>query len=152
VDVDGSAPAVASGSIEIEAAPEVVWDVLTTIGDWPSWNPDVRTAALDGDLAPGTTFRWKAGPGTITSTIQELDPPHRITWTGRTVGIKAIHVYRLEAGATGTSVVSEESWAGLPVRLLRGFLRKQLQRSTDTGLQHLKREAERRSAGSPIRE
>lgn len=147
MDVDRSAPAVASGSIEIEAAPEVVWDLLTTVEAWPSWNPDIRTAELDGDLAPGATFRWKAGPGTITSTIQELDPPHRITWKGRTFGIKAIHVHRLDPSTTGTRVVSEESWAGLPVRLLRGSLRKQLRKSTDAGLQHLKREAERRSAG-----
>jgi hypothetical protein len=147
VDVDRSAPAVASGSIEIEAPPEVVWDVLTNIEAWPSWNPEVRTATVDGELRPYATFRWKAGPGTITSTIQELDPPNRITWRGSTVGIRAIHVYRLEAGPSGTSVVSEESWAGLPVRLLRGFLGRQLQKSTDAGLQHLKREAERRSSG-----
>lgn len=148
MDVDRSAPAVASGSIEIEVAPEVVWDVLTNIEAWPSWNPGVRTAALDGELTRGATFRWEAGPGTITSTIQELDPPNRITWRGSTVGIKAIHVYRLEASASGTSVVSEESWAGLPVRLLRGIFRKQLQKNTDAGLRHLKHEAERRSSAS----
>lgn len=148
MDVDRSAPAVASGSTEIGAPPEVVWDVLTNIEAWPSWNPEVRTAAVDGELGPGATFRWKAGPGTITSTIQELDPPNRITWRGSTVGIKAIHVYRLEASASGTSIVSEESWTGLPVRLLRGLLRRQLQKSTDAGLQRLKREAERRSSAS----
>lgn len=148
MDVDRSAPAAASGSIGIEAAPEVVWDVLTNIEAWPSWNPGVRTAVLDGQLVPGATFRWKAGPGTITSMIQELDPPNRITWRGSTVGIKALHVYRIEASTSGTSVVSEEWWAGLPVRLLRGLLRKQLQKSTDAWLRHLKREAECRSSAS----
>ncbi len=33
--------------------------------------PSVKSVAMQGDLAEGSTFRWKAGPGTITSTIQQ---------------------------------------------------------------------------------
>ena len=43
------------------AAPiERVWAVLTAVEEWPSWNPAVKSAALDGPLAEGSTFRWKA--------------------------------------------------------------------------------------------
>jgi hypothetical protein len=38
----------------------------------------------------------ESGPGTITSTIREIDAPRRIAWTGKTFGINATHVYRLE--------------------------------------------------------
>jgi hypothetical protein len=53
-------------------------------------------ARMEGDLAPGTSFEWKVGPGTIRSTLREVDRPRVLGWTGKTMGIPAIHVYRLE--------------------------------------------------------
>ncbi len=148
MEIDSDAPAVARGEIEVAAPPEVVWGVLTDIADWPSWNPDVKSASLEGALASGTQFRWKAGPGTITSTIQTVEPPRRIEWTGTTFGIKAIHVHQLEQKDGGTIVSSAESWDGLPVRLLRGSMAKSLQKAVDSGLQYLKVETERRDRPS----
>jgi hypothetical protein len=119
MDIDTSAPAVARGEIEVAASPETIWDILTDIWEWPSWNPDVKSASLEGPLAKGTKVRWKPGPGTITSTLRSVEPPHLIAWTGTTFGIKAKHVYRLERRDDATIVKSEESWDGLLVRLLR---------------------------------
>jgi len=143
MEIDSGAPAVARGEIDVAASPETIWRVLTEVGSWPAWNPDVKSASLEGPLAVGTQFRWKAGPGTITSTLQSIEPPHRIGWTGRTFGINAIHVHRLERQGETTNVTSEESWDGLLVRLLRRPLRKTLEKSVNSGLQHLKAEAER---------
>jgi uncharacterized protein YndB with AHSA1/START domain len=145
VEVDRNAPLVGRAEIDVAAAPEAVWELVAGIERWPSWNPDVKSAALEGDLAPGSTFRWKAGPGTIVSTLRHVDPPQEIAWTGKTMGIAAVHVYRLEPRDGGTHVVSEESWAGLPVRLLRGRMAKTLQTGLEAGLSHLKSAAERRS-------
>lgn len=146
MEIDKDAPAVSYAEIEVAASPEIVWAVLTGIERWPSWNPDVKSASLAGLLAQGAQFRWKAGPGTITSTLQLVEPPHVIAWTGKTFGIKAVHVYRLEPQGDTTIVKSEESWDGLVVRLLRGSMTKRLQESTESGLRHLKTEAERRTA------
>jgi hypothetical protein len=148
VEIDASAPAVGRGEIDVAASPEIVWDVLTSIAGWPSWNPDVRSAALEGPLTKGTRFRWKAGPGTITSTLEAVEPPHLIAWTGTTLGVSAVHVHRLEARGGATRVRSEESWDGLLVRLLRGRMTKTLQEAIESGLRHLKTEAERRSAAT----
>jgi hypothetical protein len=145
MDVNPAAPAIARGQIEIAASAETVWQVLTEIGNWPKWNPDVKSASLDGSLAAGTKFRWKAGPGTITSTIGTVEPPRRIDWAGTTFGIKAIHVHELERREANTLVRSAESWDGLPVRVLRRSMGKNLQKAIDSGLQHLKIEAERRA-------
>jgi uncharacterized protein YndB with AHSA1/START domain len=145
VEIDTSAPATAHAEATIAAPPESVWEVLTDVAGWPSWNPDVKSAALEGPLAVGTRFRWKAGPGTITSTLQVVEPPRSIGWTGTTLGIKATHVHRLEGTNGDTVVTSDESWDGLLVRLLRGPMRKTLQRSLDGGLGALKAEAERRA-------
>jgi uncharacterized protein YndB with AHSA1/START domain len=146
MEINQHAAAVARAEIEVAAPPEIVWAVLADIDSWPSWNPEVKSASLDGPLTKGTQFRWKAGPGTITSTIQIVEPPRLIAWTGKTVGIAAIHVYRLEPRGDATIVASEESWDGLVVKLLRRPLAKTLQKTTDSGLRHLKTEAERRAA------
>ncbi len=55
------APAVGSGEIEIAASPEIVWEVLTALDRWPTWNPDVTAVTVQGPLAEGTEFRWKKG-------------------------------------------------------------------------------------------
>ena len=148
MEVNTGAPAVARGEIEVAASPEIVWRVLTDIANWPNWNPEVKSASLEGALAAVTQFRWKAGPGTITSTLQSVEPPHRIEWTGTTFGIKAIHVHRLELQDGKTIVRSAESWDGLPVRLLRRPMAKSLQKAIDSGLRHLKIEAERQASNT----
>jgi hypothetical protein len=139
------APVVGTSETQIGAAPEVVWEVLTGIAHWPSWNPDVKSAALDGELAAGSEFRWKAGPGTITSTVQRIDRLRRIAWTGRTFGIDAMHLYALEPRGRTTFVRTEESYDGFVARRFRGQLQKRLDRALEDGLRHLKIEAERRS-------
>jgi uncharacterized protein YndB with AHSA1/START domain len=146
VDVNRAAPVIAADEIEIAASPQAVWDVLTDLESWPRWNPDVKSMSMQGDLAEGSTFRWRAGPGTITSTIQQVEPPKLIAWTGTTFGIKARHVYRLEPRGEGTLVHTEESYEGLVARLLRGSLQKTLEKGLSDGLRYLKAEAERRSA------
>jgi hypothetical protein len=57
-------------------------------------------------------------------------------------GIKAVDVYELEPRDGGTLVRTAESWDGFPVRLFRRALTKTLQQATDSGLRHLKLEAE----------
>jgi hypothetical protein len=41
-----------------------------------------------------------------------VDPPSEIAWTGTTMGIRAVHVFRFQASAGGTLARSEESWRG----------------------------------------
>jgi hypothetical protein len=45
-------------------------------------------------------------------------------------------------------VRTEESFSGMVAKLLRGTLQKTLDKAFEEGLQHLKREAERRSAST----
>jgi Polyketide cyclase / dehydrase and lipid transport len=142
--VDESAPVVASAEMEIEASADAIWDVITDVERWPEWNPDVKKATLEGGPAEGATFRWKAGPGTIASTFRRLGRPRLVGWTGRTLGVRAVHVHRLEPRGDATLVTSEESWDGLPVRLFWRRMRTMLENSLLAGLGYLKAEAERR--------
>jgi uncharacterized protein YndB with AHSA1/START domain len=144
--ISEDAPVAASAELEIAAAPETVWETLTAIEDWPAWNPDVKSVVLQGGVAEGSVFRWKAGPGTITSTIQRVDRPRLIAWTGKTFGLSAVHVWHLEQRDGKTLVRTEESFEGFLAGVFRRRLRKTLETSLADGLRYLKAESERRAA------
>jgi Polyketide cyclase / dehydrase and lipid transport len=146
VETNESAPAVGSAEIEVVADPDVVWEVLTAIEAWPGWNPDVTSASLEGELAEGSRFRWRSGRTTITSTLERVDRPRLIAWTGRAFGLRAIHVYKLDPYAGHTRVSSDESWEGPVAQIFRRRMQKTLERAMEAGLIYLKEEAERRAA------
>jgi hypothetical protein len=80
-------------------------------------------------------FRWKAGPGTITSVLRLVDRPRALGWTGRTFGIDAIHVWRFEPRGPTTIASMEESFDGLVAKLFRRRLQRQLDATTKSGLE-----------------
>jgi uncharacterized protein YndB with AHSA1/START domain len=142
------APVVSSVELEIGAPVEAVWDVLTAIDGWPGWNRDVKWVSIEGPAVEGTSFRWKAGPSTIRSTIVSVERPRLIAWTGKTLGIKAVHVWRLEPRNGGTLLRTEESYEGLVSRILRRSLQKTLDKALADGAAYLKAEAEKTSPGT----
>jgi hypothetical protein len=143
---DENPPVRSTAEIDIAAPPEAVWEVLTRFENWPSWNPDVKSMSFPGPLEPGTEFRWKAGPGTIVSTLERVEAPRYIAWRGRTLTIDAFHEWWLEPRDGGTHVRTQESFFGLLARLLRRTLQKTLDKSFEDGLERLRVEVERRSA------
>lgn len=144
MDINRDAPATASAEAFIRAPLNVVWSVLTNFGEWSRWNPDVRHVDMRGPLAPGTEFRWKAGGASIVSLLQELEPERRIGWTGRTLGIRAAHVWTFTEQEGGVLVRTEESFEGLVVTLFAGPMRRTLASSLQNGLNALRTECERR--------
>src|SRR5580765_8722407 len=60
--INGRAPVVGVSETEISAAPEVVWDVLSGIEAWPTWNPEVRAVSMHGDSPKDRTFAGRLGP------------------------------------------------------------------------------------------
>lgn len=146
MDIDRTAPVIARTQALIAADPQTVWNTLTDFESWPEWKEDVRSLTLSGPIAPGSTFEWKAGPGTIRSRFAEVDAPRTIAWTGSTFGTSAIDVFRLEAEDGGTLVTEEESWDGLLARVFRSRMHRSLQSGIGRGIQSLKAEAERRAA------
>lgn len=145
MDADRNAPVCESGEVHIDARPEVVWATLTDVGSWPEWMPGVKAVHLDGPLGVGSTFEWKAGPSTIRSEVLEHEPPRSLAWKGRTLGITAVHVWRLDGEESTTRVFTEESWGGPLARALPGPMAKTVRKALDDALPALKGEAERRA-------
>jgi hypothetical protein len=115
---------------------------MNQIDEWPKWNAYVTEDSLQGELAPGTTFRWKAGPGTIVWSLRRVERPHSITWTGRSLGVRGIRVWNLRAERNATVVTTRESWDGTVARLFRRSMQKALEKALQDGPIHLKAAAE----------
>ncbi len=143
MNIDTTAPLSAQATIVIAAPLGRVWEALTGIDRWPEWQADVSSARLNGNLAAGSTFRWKARGLRITSTIQELEPRRRIGWTGTSIGMSAIHIWTLGEHEGGTRVTTEESLAGWFPRILRMSSPRFLEDSLARSLQVLKDHSER---------
>jgi uncharacterized membrane protein len=141
--VNHDAPVFSRADGTIDAPVDDVWRILAAIEQWPTWNPDVKSVSIDGQAVDGATFRWKAGPGTISSTLTHVDRPRLIAWTGTTLGIRAFHVWRLEERDRRTHVRTEEAYEGLVARMLRRSLQKTLDTALTDGVRHLRAEAER---------
>lgn len=109
---------------------------------WPTWNPEVKSVTLQGGLCEGSVFRWKTDTGTIVSTFQAIEPPHHVAWTGRTLTVSAVHVWRLAETNGKTTVKTAESFEGLLARMLRRRLQPMLQKTLERGLEMLRAEVE----------
>jgi len=148
MDVNRKAPAAGKAEAVIRAPIEIVWGVLSGLEQWPSWNKSVSKVRVSGPVEAGTTFAWQAGRSRIVSRLEEVAPPNRIAWSGRMLGIRAIHVWELRGEDGGTRVRTEESFEGPVAWLFRGYARKVLAKALDQGLSSLKSEAESQAGRS----
>lgn len=142
MDINKTAPAVATHELVIHAPLGKVWDLITKVDRWPDWNPAVKTAKLGGPLKVGATFNWKSGQVPIESTVQEYEPMTRLVWTGKAIGTRAIHVWSFEVTSAGTVVSTSESFEGWLVNLMRKSMQTSLDRSLVAWLKELKHQAE----------
>jgi uncharacterized protein YndB with AHSA1/START domain len=119
MEINTSAPAVATHEILIKAPAQRIWSLLTEIDRWPGWNPAVKSAKLNGAFEVGTTFNWKSRGISIVSTLQEIQPTTKLVWTGKAIGTRAIHVWSLKSTSAGVLVCTSESFDGWLVSLMR---------------------------------
>lgn len=140
--VNTAAPLYCQDSLFIKAQPEKAWQVLTNIAHWPQWMPKVTKSQLHGALCPGTSFDWKASGAHIHSTLHTVVPQEAIGWTGKTMGIKAVHNWTFQKVEGGTLVSVEESLEGFLAKLFRKPFLKSLKKDMRLSLEALKRECE----------
>ena len=143
MDINRSAPAIATHEVIIQAPLDRIWNLLKNVDRWPDWNLAVKKAKLDGAFEPGGTFRWKSRGVAIVSTLQEVEPMHRIVWTGKAIGTQAIHVWTLSLTIKGVKVTTSESFDGWLVKLMRKSMQATLDHALIDWLYELKRRAEK---------
>lgn len=143
IDINKNAPVWSRNQTTINAPVDKVWDVLTAIDQWPSWQKSVTEARLEGDLVEGTTFKWKAGGLSFTSRIHTMKPKTEFGWTGKTFGASAIHNWFFQDQGGTTVVTVEESLQGVFPSLFKRYFQKNLDAGVVTNLSELKAAAEK---------
>ena len=142
MNIDKEAPLIGKKVILINAPVHHVWNIQTDINAWPKWQKDITSANLLGELKQGTTFTWKAMGMGITSALRVVAKNEIIGWSGRSLGMYALHVWKFEKQGKKTRVTTEESLSGWFPQLIRIFKPDFLEQSLTKALMTLKSEAE----------
>lgn len=140
--INENAPVVAKMQIQINASAEKVWQVLSNINDWSNWQKEIPMAKMEGELKPGCQFVWKSGGAKIRSEIHTATPAKALGWTGKSMGMKAIHNWEIIENGGSCIVKVEESMEGFMAKLLKGMLNKNLKNGMATWLELLKQKCE----------
>ena len=132
-EVNRNAPVIGADEVQIGAPIEVVWRILSDLPRWPEWNKGVSRISVDGPVKIGAEFHWGSGGMKIASRLEEMAPPRRIAWTGKMIGVRAVHVWELTESGAGTHVRTEESFEGWLARLFPGFMQRTLAKGAGAG-------------------
>jgi hypothetical protein len=132
----GYAPAEAAlhvaNSTACSAPAEAVWAWLVRPDRWHRFYGNARRIhPVDGpwpELGLGSRFRWVTFGAPAISTVTEFQPPHRLAWSGGTLGVRAYHVWLLTPAGTGCHITTEETQRGPAARMLAPALRLMLSR------------------------
>jgi uncharacterized protein YndB with AHSA1/START domain len=103
----------------IEAAPEVVWAVLTDAPGYTDWNSTV--VALDGviedqgelelqvHVAPGRTFPL---------TVSRFEAPRHMVWEDGNESFRGVRTFTLTAADGGTDFTMKEAFTGRFMKMI----------------------------------
>lgn len=116
-------------SIEIEAPPERVWQVLTDLPAHPDWNPFIRS--ISGDVRVGSRLRVRIVPPggrgmTFKPVVTAATPGKEFAWLGK-LAVRGVfdgaHRFVIDDLGGGRSRLTQgETFSGLLVRFLGGSL------------------------------
>ena len=107
-----------TNELEVAAAPETIWALLTGPKAWPSFYPGVKQVdIMDGQTAfrLGTQFEANLAGQHVRASIQEYEPITRIAWYGGPTADKAsvaYHAWLITPTAGGTHLWTEETMQG----------------------------------------
>ena len=148
-------PIVVRNETVIAASAERVWDLLTDVGGWPSWYRACRWVRVEssgnassGRAARPTSFRWKAHPVELRSTVVASERPHSFAIVADALGLHAERMFTLRPTPDGQStvVVSHETQVGLVAWLGRAFLAPRLRAANQAMFDDLARAAGQHAA------
>jgi uncharacterized membrane protein len=94
-------------AVEIDAAPDEVWRVLTDVERWPEWTPSMtRVERLDpGPFQVGSTARIKQPKfPAVVWRVTDLEPGQSFSWTATGGGMTALGTHRITLRSDGVEV------------------------------------------------
>ncbi|WP_353950475.1 SRPBCC family protein [Knoellia sp. S7-12] len=111
-------------TVDIDAAPEQVWDVLVDVARWPDWADTVTSVTRldDGPFTIGAKARVEQPKLPPTEyVVTELEPGRSFTWVATGPGVRTTARHLLEPAGTSTRVRLSVEQAG-PLGVVMGRL------------------------------
>ncbi|MEE3064744.1 MAG: SRPBCC family protein [Actinomycetota bacterium] len=140
---------ISEDSIEIDAAPQLVWDVFTDVEHWPEWTASVTSlVGLDGPgLAIGSRFAIKQpGMQRLVWQVTELDPGSSWTWVQRSPGVLISARHHVIGQSDGRTLVRQQlDQGGVLGALVGRLMTKKTKRFLELEAQGLKARSEQLS-------
>ncbi len=106
-------PRTICAKLSIDAHPNEIWEVLTQLSDYPTWNPYI--VSMEGELKVGSTMQAtladkKGNRSILTPKVKTLENGQRIVMQNRiALGIllTANHVFTLHDNGNGTCTFAQ---------------------------------------------
>lgn len=139
-------------SVEIDAPPQLVWDVFSDVERWPEWTASVTSlVGQDGPaLAVGRRFAIKQpGLQKLVWKVTEIDPGASWTWVHRSPGVLVSARHYVTAQPGGRTLVRQQLDQGGMLGALVGRLTvKRTKRFLELEAQGLKARSEQLSGAN----
>jgi uncharacterized membrane protein len=136
-------------STEIDAPPQLVWDVFTDVEHWPDWTASVTSlAGLDSPaLAVGRRYAIKQpGMQRLVWKVTEIEPGSSWTWVQRSPGVLVTARHDVIAQPDGPTLVRQQlDQRGVLGALVGRLMAKKTKRFLELEAQGLKAQSERLS-------
>lgn len=130
-------------SILISASPQAIQAVYADVAHWHLWDPDTRSAQLDGPFAVGTMGSLRPPKGlAIRMLVTEVTPAGAFTVQSPVLGCKMTFEHVLTPVAQGVEVVHRVTFSGWARALLMHMVGKPLKTGLPVTLANLKRYVE----------
>jgi hypothetical protein len=133
--------------IEINAKPEIVWNILIDALKWESWYKGTKNVLLMDStqkfLQANSIIKWETMGQKFTSPIQVFEPNKYLAWESRKKSITGYHAWVIVPTANGCRLITAESQNGFLTFMQKVFLPKKLLKLHDTWVKLIKEKAEK---------
>jgi uncharacterized membrane protein len=115
-------------SIDISAARERVWQVITDVESWPQWTTSMTSVKRldDGPLRVGSRARVKQpGLPSLVWQVTEITDGVEFTWVTRSAGVTATAIHSLNETSAGVRLTLTVAWDGIFAGVVAAMAGKQ---------------------------
>lgn len=132
-------------TIEIDAPPTRVWEVVSSVERWPEWIETYKGARwLDGGMALGAKaeISQKRLPKLVYQ-VTRLDPGVEFAWESSSPGVRTVAIHKVTSGGDGRSILELQLSQSGPLATVAALLTgRQSRRYVQLEAERLKRAAE----------
>ena len=133
--------------ISVAALPERIFSIYEDVPNWHTWDPDTKSASLDGPFQVGSRGKLTPSKGsTVPMVLTAVVPNRSFTAESKIPFFRMVFEHELLPRESTTEVVHRVTFSGLLSVLLGRLLAKQLNIGLPRTLANIKQLAEAGSA------